>query len=166
MKIDQVVALLVRVFAVYLLSIILFNAVASALAFSNYGQGAAHIPPVAFFGLFVLLTIVAVLWFCPLLIARSVMPKSDAPDSKINVSYDDLAALCFGLLGLWIAVGACADLLRHVFLLAKTEWASAGTMRVSRAYGNLLEYAVQLVMGCLIFCGAGKIAALARRMRS
>lgn len=114
---QQLVGTAVRLFAIWLTlsSIAYFNFVPTALGASLVAQYGSFIVGALY------LLVGALLWFFPMLIAHSIVPRT-AHDNELSVRGHELARVGIALLGLWLAATAFPSVvwvLYRAFLFAE-----------------------------------------------
>lgn len=157
MKIDQTVALGVRLFAVFMF----FNIVYSLgiILISMLSEPASLLMILGTGVIFSLLVATtACLWYHPEKVANHIIPPNTGNTVVTTIDTGKLARLLFGFLGLWIVIGATTDLVRDLFVYWQTGRFGSlpGNFWVVRAQGNAIADAVRLVLGLAVMVFGGK----------
>lgn len=160
MKLEQIVAALVRIFVVYLLLVVVFQYGITLTTLIKQNQ---QIDPtvsrifVATF--FTLLLILGLLWRFALRVGRGIVPK-DETTATTPVTMERLEVLGFSLVGLWAVVYTLPEFLQFGFYVLKLDAASSRTM--IGLYGSL----AQCLIGLGLMVGARPLARGLQKLRA
>lgn len=160
MKIDQIVAVMVRIFTAYLFLVVVFQygmTLATLIMQNQHVDPKVSIVFVSTF--FVLLAIIALLWFFAARVGRGIVPKSDAT-AATPVTMERLEVLGFALVGAWAVVYTLPDFLQYGFYVYSLDAASTKTK--IGMYGSM----AQCLLGLGLMVGAAPLARCLQKLRS
>lgn len=159
MKADQLAALFVRFFVIYVLLIVVFQygLTLSTLIMKHQHIGARG-SVILLTTFFVLLAILGLLWRYALRIAQGIMPKGDA-QHEVPLSLGRLEILGFSLIGLWAIVDSFPDILQYGIYISSLDAASARTKIAM--YGHITQF----MIGFGLFIGAKRLVQSLRALR-
>lgn len=160
MKLNQLVALIVRFFVIYLfLSIVFQNGMLLITLISQY-KGKIGIEALGYSVLLMtILIILGLLWKHALLIAKKIIPEEDGGIAKMALTLEDIQTLCFTVLGFWITIDSLVTTVQYILNIV---WANqvGATMQV-----HLFGYAARLALGIWITLGAKSISKFILKLR-
>lgn len=159
MKTEQLVAVAIRFFVIYLLLTVIFQygMTLAALVMQNQRIGiAGNEVIIATFA--VVLVLLAMIWAGAARLARRIIPGETAA-SATPVSIDRLEVVLLSLLGAWLAFSSLPDIVRYGVYIVSVDAASRRTE--VGLYGHL----AQLGVGMWLLLGSGGIARCLRRLR-
>ena len=159
MKLDQLVALLVRFFVIYLLLVVVFQYGITLTTLIKQNQQIDPTISRIFVSTFlILLLILGLLWRFALRVGKGIVPKDDGA-APTPVSMEKLEVLGFSLIGLWAVVYTLPEFLQFSFYVMKLDAASSRTM--IGLYGSM----AQCLIGLGLMVGARPLGRLLRKLR-
>lgn len=159
MKLDQLVALIIRLFAVYFSLTVFFQSVGSFAA--------AAIEMDAFVRTFVIgqaiqlgamAAMLALLWRFPLFLARRIIPKGKDSLVRLTVTADELQTLGFSFIGFYVLLDSFLDIVSNVVFAHKEH--GGLSMEV-----HFTSDVVRFIVGFLILFGARGFTRAVKRLR-
>ncbi len=159
MKIEQLVAVLVRFFVTYFMLVIIFQygMTLAALVMQNQKIGVAGNGLIyATFAIVALLLVLV--WVFALPIAKFMTPKGGT-EIAAPVSIEKIEVVGISLLGLWLVVSSIPDLVQYGVYISSVDFASKRTS-VS-FYGNIAEF----VVGIALLFGSGVLVTVLDKLR-
>lgn len=160
MKLEQLVALLVRFFVIYLLLVVVFQYGMTLTSLIMQNQ---HIDPKIsriFVSTFlILLVVLGLLWTFALRVGRGIVPKDDGATTT-PVSMEKLEVLGFSLIGIWAVVYTLPEFLQYGFYVMNLDAASTKTK--IGLYGSL----AQCLIGLGLMIGARPLGRGLQRLRA
>lgn len=158
----QIIALIIRLFAIFLFVSIIRNDVPRLFLLLNQPEaGSLYI---AYPILFIILTTVAVLWFFPLSIAKKLLPNEDT-SSKIYWENDSLLSIGFVLMGIFLIYKVISDLTYWFFIMLYSI--GNGPQIELRATDKISIYVtiVELILSLFLIFGSRGISNLIMKFR-
>jgi len=161
---EQIVALAIRVFAVFLLVYGLRSlSTFVPIGYINDMASEAWIW-IAVFAI-VLFGIVWLLWFFPLSIARKLLPRTTQKSTEVAVSAQEIETIAFTVLGLWVLSTGVPDIIYWI-----TYWLTIANASVDPdisldRLGYTLATVMEIIIGVWLMFGAKGLRGLLHRMR-
>ena len=155
----QMVALGVRLFAVWLAIYVLRSMPGIFLAFRQYDQLAAQVFSVVV--AVMLAAIVVVLWVFPLFVARRLLPSSAVVQE--TSSPEAWFAMGCALIGIWVLTQALPALARYVVIFALE---GAGGPYVANWHYGAIYHVAEAAIGIWLLLGAKGVRKLVQWARS
>lgn len=162
---EDVVAVASRLFAVFLV-VSALRTIGSAL---QAQQEISSITGLVYYTLPVVvpyLLAAALLWYFPLTVARKLLPAMRDSGSPITPGANNIAAIAFSVLGMWMLASAISDGVYWVVLLS--GFFSQGTSPAylsAREKARILGTVAQVAIGFYLLFGAKGLAALLHKLR-
>jgi hypothetical protein len=158
MQREHFVAVAIRLFAIFVV-IYTLRYGASLLPFVGSSEAArATWTFFAFFAIPPLLT-AAILWLFPLSLARALLPKGTATETKTAWSIADVQIVALSVLGVWVLATALPDVFHWVVyghLMTKYQLGELSPENM----GNIWATAIELVIGFWLVFGAKGISGI------
>lgn len=160
MKLEQLVALIVRFFVLYVSFFVVFEyGMILVVQIAQY-EGIINRSTAGFALLLVVLLVMGgLLWKYPLWVARKIIPETGGEPVKISLTFEQLQTLGFTLLGFWIAADSLVVALQ-VLLNVEVAKLHGAELQV-----RLFGYLARLVLGIWIILGANGISRVILRLR-
>ncbi len=164
-KLEQIVGLLVRCFAISLFVSMVFQTQffinTAILIYFQQGHFVLGIYGVVF--LLVMLCIVLFLWEKPLFVAGKLIPVSEMEKPvNISVTLEELQSLCFSVIGFWILLGGIDHALRDIVHI---DFARDGSWKTEIDYTRGRLGHVQALIGAGAMIGARGISKGVKKLR-
>ncbi len=160
MKLDQFVALLVRLFCIHLFVTVILRSI-WALASYSYNRFPSN--QEMFFAYLAIIVsmfiIIFVLWNYSLFIAKKIIPNVSKEKLNIPVSFIELQTLCFSVLGVWIGVEGIVKLGHHIINLGFFE-----SLGADSNFDGWPEI-IRIVIGIFLIVGAEGLSKTIRILR-
>ena len=160
MKLEQIVAVVVRMFVIYLLLVVVFQYGITLTTLIKQNQ---HIDPKIsriFASTFlILLVVLGLLWAFALRVGRGIVPKDDGATTT-SVSMEKLEVLGFSLIGIWAVVYTLPEFLQYGFYVMNLDAASTKTK--IGLYGSL----AQCLIGLGLMIGARPLGRMLQKLRA
>src|SRR4051812_13146251 len=107
MKTESILQLVARLFSIYLLAAFVFPVFE---VFFHPGESALIKARLTSALLTAILA--AFFWFFPQALAHKILPKEKDIKTRSGITLEELQALCFAILGMWVCIHAIAPVLR------------------------------------------------------
>lgn len=161
---EDIVAVLVRLFAVYMLFVVIRTVPALAGAPVDSGGASATFAIAASLvatGLFT-----ALLWFFPLTIARKLLPAATESPAGVALDARTTWSLAICALGLWVLTGALTDAFYWVVFFIRNREVGLELAQFSPGeQAGMAATLVELVLGVVLTFGSSGLQALLFRLR-
>ena len=165
MQLIQVVGLVVRLFAVFL---VVYN-----LRYANSVIGFAVTRSPDFLGSaltlilgFIPMAVAILLWMFPLAIASKLVPEIKNTSTPNPVSKDELQIVAFSVLGLWILMSAIPDTFYWMTFVYRVNAIEIGKPQLSpENIAAMVSTGIELALGIWLLFGSQGISGLVRRFR-
>ena len=148
----QVLAVSVRLFAIWLLLYAISTVAGSYLEAHRHSETNALVP--LFLGVGAIVCICALLWFFPLFIARKILPSSTVNEAG-PPAFESWFSVGCSMIGVWVLAKAIPALVSYVLVnyLGKKFWPDSFV--TNPEWGLLVSFNVfQLAVGIWLFMGA------------
>ncbi len=166
MQKEQIVAIAVRLFAIFLV-VYAFRHASSMLPLTNYP------PPQNISYIFIasatlpLLLAALLLWIFPLTIAAKLLPRSRRTESAGALSATEIQAVAFSILGLWVLTTAVPDIFYWITYVYVMKNGGVDNSAFSpNLSGRIGATVVELVIGIWLLFGARGLTGLLRLART
>lgn len=160
MKIDQLVALIVRLFVIYLFIGVIFRSGMMLVSLISQYEGDINASTVGYAILLVsLLIVLGLLWKYALYVAKKIIPSTDGA-IKTSVSFEELETLCFTVLGFWVAMDSLVITVQYLLDIEFAKFSGA-TVEV-----HLFGYIGRLAVGIWLVLGSKGIVKTIRKLRA
>jgi len=161
---EQIVALAVKLFAVFLL-IYGLGQLASIIPLSYYDNiSVGAWITIAGLGLF-FAGIILFLWFFPLFISRKLLPSDEVKEGESIASVKDIDVIAFSILGLWVLASAVPDMVYWILMWMTVLSKSSGDAMLTEQVINTTVTVLEIIIGVWLLVGARGLRGLLRRMR-
>jgi hypothetical protein len=161
---EDIVAVLVRLFAVYMLFVVIRAVPALASTSAESGDATATIAIAASLVAVGLLT--ALLWFFPLTIARKLLPAATDSTSGTALGAPAAWSLAICALGLWVLTSALADAVYWIVFYFRTRELGLELAQYSPGdQAGMAATLVELALGVILTFGSTGLRALLFRLR-
>jgi len=161
---EQIVALAVKLFAVFLL-IYGLGSIGSIIPISYLDT----IPASAWMTVAVLaiffMGIVLLLWFFPLLVTRKLMPSDEIKQGESIASIKDIDVIAFSVLGLWVLTSAVPDMVYWILMWMTILSKTTGDAMLTEQVISTIVTVLELIMGVWLLMGARGLRGVIRKMR-
>lgn len=159
MKLEQIVAVMVRVFVAYLFLVVVFQyGMTLATLIMQNQQIDPKVSRIFVATFFTLLLILGLLWRFALRVGRGIVPKGEASPTT-PVTMERLEILGFSLVGVWAVVYTLPDFLQYGFYVYSLDAASTKTK--IGLYGSM----AQCLLGLGLMVGAAPLARGLQKLR-
>ena len=99
-------------------------------------------------------------------LARWLFPGDMGHESVVSVNAEELRAIAFAVVGLWIAIsGAMAAMRTGVSLFMVTQDAELRQRLIARSWPACAEHGLRILVGCALFLGARGLSGLLAKLR-
>jgi Ca2+/Na+ antiporter len=163
---EDVVAVALRLFAVYLLLIVLRTSIPALTA--SEGDPSA-LPPVLWLALLVvpMLGLALLFWVFPLSVAARLLPVMREPRPPVRAEAAEVEGIALTLLGLWLCAAALSDavywVIVHLSLSRSEMW--VGYEVSSETFASMVTTGFELVLGLWLMLGSRGWQQALRRWR-
>jgi hypothetical protein len=162
---EDVIAVAVRVFAIFLL-VTVVRTFPSAIALINQEGPRASLALVALVSV-LSLALCALLWFFPLSVARKLLPTMREPRSETAMNGSVALSVGLTLLGVWVLSSALPDATYWVILFLLSRRIDAGPIEWQHdQIANMVATAGQLALAVWLIFGSSGIKRLILRFRN
>ena len=172
MKLDQLVALIIRLFIVYVFVSVVYQQIAGifmmALELAQSGErpmlGALIGASVATIAI---LIFGVLLWKCSPFIARKVISTSDASTIKLSLSFEEIQEICFSTIGLSVMISGILAFTRDIsFYKFLSMFQHQSEVRVDyQPQLHALADTLHILIGLYLLLGARGIINLLKKIR-
>lgn len=163
---EDIVAVAVRLFAVYLLLMCL-RLVAGGLMSINGEAPDSFATGVVLVSVAVTLAISALLWFFPLTLARKLLPVMKETPGAARMDPAIAWSLAISIIGLWIFVSALSSSTYWLVIYLRSQAVGMEYMQFSPGQiASIVETAVELLLGLALMLGSGGLRSLIFRLRN
>jgi len=159
----QITGLGVRLFAVWLFVYVVRNF--PSIWFFNTQQGDASANLVVVMTMLVVFAVIGLLWFFPLSVASKLLPPT-VSDNRVALPPEQVQAVGFSLLGLWVLVHAIPSALYWVFMSYHAAKPMSLTELRPDDYASISTTGLEIVLGVWLLFGAKGLRGLLRWARS
>ena len=159
---EDYVAVAVRLFSIYLL---LTAMRLGLVAVTQAGDGESFALP-ALAGAIPLLGIAALLWSFPLTVARKLLPLAREPRPPLTLPANEIEALAFGAIGLWLLASALHDgvyYLGMAFAMNRAEYEDVAWS--AQQLAGIAATVFEIMLGVALLLGARGLQLLLHRLR-
>lgn len=164
MKKEEIVALAMRIFALYL-AISTIGGLSAFMAASESGAP-GEMPLAALIGVVIIpVALALVLWFLPLTIAHKILPRMAGGTEPSQAGPAEYQAVAFSVLGMWVLAEQLPSLFYWLGLVIYMHGQEADLL-TAREYGRIASTAAALFIGFWLLFGARGIVGLLRAARA
>jgi hypothetical protein len=160
MTATQVIALGVRLFSVWLFVYVVRNVPGMWQYNSLEADSSANL--VVAIVACVLFAVVAVLWLFPLTVANKLLPQTLHED-RINLPLEQVQAVGFSLIGLWVLTNAIPSALYWVLMSYYGAKPNSLLHLSAKEYSLIASTVLELVLGIWLLFGAKGLLGILRR---
>ena len=162
---EDVIAVAVRVFAIFLL-VSVVRTFPSAIALIDQAEPKPSLALVAVVSVLGL-AFCACLWFFPLTVARKLLPAMREPRSETAMNGSVALSVGLTLLGVWVLTSALPDAIYWITLFLLSRRIDAGAMEWQHdQIANIIATAGQLALAVWLIFGSSGIKRLILRFRN
>lgn len=164
MKPDQLIALAVRLFAIWLFLFTVRQLVQMVVVFQTNG---AEAPQLIFIGFCLfLLALTAFMWFSPFTVSKGISTFHAEPAEQQSWTSDEVYGVGFVLLGTMLLFFAISDAVYWLFYLIWIHSQAAGTRELDLDQkGAIFATALELVFAIGLILGSRGLSRLIHRFR-
>ena len=162
---EDVIAVAVRVFAIFLL-VSVVRTFPSAIALIDQAEPKPSLALVALVSV-LSLALCAYLWFFPLTVARKLLPAMREPRSETAMNGSVALSVGLTLLGVWVLTSALPDAIYWVILFLHSRRIDAGPIEWQHEQiANMIATTGQLALAVWLIFGSSGIKRLILRFRN
>jgi hypothetical protein len=161
---EDVVAVASRIFAVYLVFVVIRTVPGLVLGLRQ--ELAPGLPILIFGSLLLVLAAAAVFWLFPITVARKLLPVMKEQRTETAMSSPIAWSLAISVVGLWYLADALVDASYWIVLLVWTSQIGFdSTQFTPEQVAGATSTGVRLVLACVLLLGSNGIRALVFRLR-
>lgn len=156
-KLEQIVAVVVRCFLIYLMLVVGFQYVMLIGTFMSQSS----LSGAAFFllaSLAIYVVLIVAMYKAPT-IARKIMPNADTAVVKMSISPQQMEVICLRVIGIWLAADSLAEFASLLFHVSGSDG------RGSFVDLRLTEYGLRVLIGIALALGAQGLSNAIRKLR-
>ena len=165
MKLEHIVALIIRLFAIVIAIYALHNGVTDGPYFYQQGW---HITSYAFVSLMLLLVLIAIyLWFFPLTVTNKLLSfQKHSHSEKQPINYEQFQFVAFTLLGIYLLFNVVSDVIYWATILFISFRDSNIPIELSLDQkGQIIATVIELIFVLFLLLGTNGIIRLLHKLR-